>query len=70
MNMITTPDALAVLRATVGGNTACAHIAHRVNEVCAIYPVAPFSTMAELADEWAADGSTNIWGGTPVEQEL
>ena len=32
------------------GNTAVAHVAYRVNEVCAIYPITPSSTMAELAD--------------------
>jgi len=25
-----------------------------VNEVCAIFPITPSSTMAELADEWSA----------------
>jgi len=44
------------------GNTAVAHVAYRVNEICAIYPITPSSTMAELADEWAAKGVTNIWG--------
>ncbi|MBR0653674.1 pyruvate:ferredoxin (flavodoxin) oxidoreductase [Plastoroseomonas arctica] len=57
-------------KATMDGNTACAHVAYRVNEVCAIYPITPSSTMAELADEWAADGLTNIWGGIPVVQEM
>jgi len=38
------------------GNTAVAHVAYRVNEVCAIYPITPSSTMAELADEWSAAG--------------
>jgi pyruvate-ferredoxin/flavodoxin oxidoreductase len=52
------------------GNTAVAHVAYRVNEVCAIYPITPSSTMAELADEWAAAGVRNIWGGVPVIQEM
>ena len=43
------------------GNTAVAHVAYRVNEVCAIYPITPSSTMAELADEWSAQGLPNIW---------
>ena len=34
---------------TIDGNTAVAHVAYRVNEVCAIYPITPSSTMAELA---------------------
>src|SRR6202521_3132537 len=52
------------------GNTAVAHVAYRVNEVCAIYPITPSSTMAELADEWASVGITNIWGNVPVIQEM
>ena len=41
---------------TMDGNTAAAHVAYRVNEVCAIFPITPSSTMAELADEWSAAG--------------
>ncbi len=26
--------------------------------------------MAELADQWASDGRTNIWGNVPVVQEM
>ena len=55
---------------TMDGNTAVAHVAYRVNEVCAIFPITPSSTMAELADEWAAAGMTNIWGNIPVVQEM
>jgi pyruvate-ferredoxin/flavodoxin oxidoreductase len=55
---------------TVDGNTAVAYVAYRVNEVCAIYPITPSSTMAELADEWTALGLTNIWGNVPVVQEM
>jgi len=57
-------------RATMDGNTAVAHIAYRVNEVCSIYPITPSSTMAELADEWVAQGIPNIWGNLPVVQEM
>lgn len=57
-------------RITIDGNGAVAHVAYRVNEVCAIYPITPSSTMAELADEWSAGGVTNIWGNTPVVQEM
>src|SRR6478609_5000478 len=52
------------------GNTAVAHVAYRVSEVCAIYPITPSSTMAELADEWAAQGVPNIWGNVPLIQEM
>jgi pyruvate-ferredoxin/flavodoxin oxidoreductase len=49
-------------RVTMDGNSAAAHVAYRVNEICAIYPITPASTMAELADAWASQGTTNIWG--------
>ncbi|MBC7171841.1 MAG: pyruvate:ferredoxin (flavodoxin) oxidoreductase, partial [Polyangiaceae bacterium] len=55
---------------TLDGNSAVAHVAYRINEVCAIYPITPSSTMAELADEWSAQGLTNIWGNVPVVQEM
>ncbi len=52
------------------GNTAAAHIAYRVNEVFAIFPITPSSTMAELADAWAAQGIKNIWGQVPSIQQM
>jgi pyruvate-ferredoxin/flavodoxin oxidoreductase len=64
------PDTDAPRTVTLDGNTAVAHVAYRVNEVCAIYPITPSSTMAELADEWSAGGLTNIWGNVPVVQEM
>ena len=60
------PDTDGPRTVTIDGNTAVAHVAYRVNEVCAIYPITPSSTMAELADEWSAQGLTNIWGNVPV----
>jgi len=56
--------------ATLDGNTAVAHVAYRVNEVAAIFPITPSSTMAELADEWAAAGVKNIWGNIPLIQQM
>ncbi|MEY2680801.1 MAG: pyruvate:ferredoxin (flavodoxin) oxidoreductase, partial [Pseudomonadota bacterium] len=47
-----------------------AYTAYRVNEVCAIYPITPSSTMAELADQWAAAGKTNLWGEIPLVVEM
>jgi pyruvate-ferredoxin/flavodoxin oxidoreductase len=58
------------LVATIDGNEAAAYVAYRVNEVCAIYPITPSSTMAELADEWSAKGIKNIWGGVPDVIEM
>jgi pyruvate-ferredoxin/flavodoxin oxidoreductase len=60
----------AMATETMDGNTAVAHIAYRVNEVCCIYPITPSSPMAELADEWSSKGIRNIWGGIPVVQEM
>jgi pyruvate-ferredoxin/flavodoxin oxidoreductase len=56
--------------AVMDGNTAAAHVAYRVNEVCAIFPITPSSAMAELADAWRAEGLTNIWGNIPVVMQL
>ena len=55
---------------TVDGNEATASVAHRTNEVIAIYPITPSSTMGELADEWSAKGRTNIWGQVPTVMEM
>lgn len=48
-------------RATVDGNEAAASVAYRLSEAIAIYPITPSSPMAELCDEWASCGKTNIW---------
>jgi pyruvate-ferredoxin/flavodoxin oxidoreductase len=57
-------------RTTMDGNTAVAHVAYRINEVCAIFPITPSSPMADLADQWMSDGLANIWGNIPVVQEM
>jgi pyruvate-ferredoxin/flavodoxin oxidoreductase len=61
---------MSKLTAAMDGNTAVTHVAYRVNEVCAIFPITPSSTMAELADEWTAAGLKNIWGQVPTVQEM
>ncbi|MGE5759260.1 MAG: pyruvate:ferredoxin (flavodoxin) oxidoreductase [Gemmatimonadota bacterium] len=55
---------------TVDGNEAVALVAHRVNEVIAVYPITPASTMGELADQWSAEGRTNLWGSVPTVIEM
>ena len=55
---------------TVDGNEAVASVAHRTNEVIAIYPITPSSSMGELSDEWSAAGRTNIWGTIPQVIEM
>jgi pyruvate-ferredoxin/flavodoxin oxidoreductase len=52
------------------GNTACAHVAHAVNEVIAIYPITPSSGLGEIADEKSAKGEKNIWGAIPTVAQL
>jgi len=63
-------NAVTSNRVTMDGNTAVAHVAYRVNETAAIYPITPSSSMAELADEWSSKGVKNIWGRVPVVQEM
>ncbi|MDY3979355.1 MAG: pyruvate:ferredoxin (flavodoxin) oxidoreductase [Tidjanibacter sp.] len=55
---------------TCDGNYAAAHIAYMFSEVAAIYPITPSSTMAELVDEWAANGQKNIFGQTVKVVEM
>jgi pyruvate-ferredoxin/flavodoxin oxidoreductase len=39
-----------------------AHVAYRVNEAIAIYPITLSSAMGEWADQWASQKIANIWG--------
>jgi len=55
---------------TIDGNEAAAYIAHRTNEVIAIYPITPSSPMGEWADAWSSSGEQNIWGTIPLVQEM
>ncbi len=54
----------------IDGNEATSSVAHRINDVCAIYPITPSSNMGEFADEWSAQGQTNIWGTVPDVVEM
>lgn len=55
---------------TIDGNEAAARVAHKVNEVIAIYPITPSSNMGEWADQWSAEGKKNIWGSVPLVVEM
>ncbi|MBI9051507.1 MAG: pyruvate:ferredoxin (flavodoxin) oxidoreductase [Anaerolineaceae bacterium] len=55
---------------TIDANEAVAHVAYRLNEVIAIYPITPSSGMGEFADAWAAQGIPNLWGTVPLVQEM
>ena len=50
---------------TCDANEAVASVAYRLNELIAIYPITPSSTMAEVCDEWAAVKKPNLWGEVP-----
>ena len=51
-------------------NEACSSVAHRMNEVCVIYPITPSSPMGEWADAWSAAKQKNLWGVIPEVQEM
>jgi pyruvate-ferredoxin/flavodoxin oxidoreductase len=58
------------LTANIDGNEATAYVAHKTNEVIAIYPITPSSTMGEFADEWSAHKRPNLWGTIPFVVEM
>ncbi|MBP6335041.1 MAG: pyruvate:ferredoxin (flavodoxin) oxidoreductase, partial [Bacteroidia bacterium] len=64
--LILHPEEVTVMDA----NEAVASVAFRSNEVCAIYPITPASTMGEHCDEWAAEGKLNIWSDVPRVVEM
>ncbi len=55
---------------TIDGNTAASYVAHATNEVIAIYPITPSSSMGEMADARTAKGQANIWGTLPSVTEM
>src|SRR5678810_964667 len=55
---------------TLDGNEAAAHVAYRLNEVMAIYPITPSSPIAEWCDQWASEGKRNLWGTVPAIVEM
>jgi pyruvate-ferredoxin/flavodoxin oxidoreductase len=52
------------------GNEAAASVAHRLSDVCALYPITPSSPMGELADQWSGRGQMNLWGHIPKIIEM
>jgi len=51
-------------------NEAVARVAHKTNEVCAIYPITPASPMGEQVDVLSSEGKKNIWGDVPRIVEM
>ena len=49
---------------SMDGNNAAAHVSYAFTEVAGIYPITPSSPMAELVDQWSAQGRKNIFGST------
>src|SRR4051812_10117590 len=67
---LTNPSTTTRPKVTIDGNEAAAYVAHQINEVIAIYPITPSSNMGEWADQWSAEGKTNIWGTVPTVIEM
>jgi pyruvate-ferredoxin/flavodoxin oxidoreductase len=55
---------------TIDGNEAAAYVAHKTNEVIAIYPITPSSPMGEWSDQWSSEKKPNIWGTIPTVVEM
>ena len=47
---------------TVDGNGAASQVAYAFSEVAAVYPITPSSTMAEVVEQLAESGATNLYG--------
>ena len=54
---------------TMDGNEAAAYVSYAFTEVATIYPITPSSTMAELMDEWSAQGRKNLFGQTVEDRK-
>src|SRR3954469_26035841 len=61
---------MARAKVTIDGNEAAAYVAHKINEVIAIYPITPSSPMGEWSDQWSSEGKPNIWGTIPLVIEM
>ncbi len=55
---------------TIDGNEAVALVAHKINEVIAIYPITPSSPIAEHCDEYSTQKQKNIFGTIPTIYEM
>jgi len=58
------------LKLICDANEAVARIAHKTNEVCAIYPITPASPMGEHVDVFSSKGEKNIWNNIPRIVEM
>lgn len=51
---------------SMDGNNAAAYVSYAYTEVAGIYPITPSSPMADLVDQWSAQGVKNVFG-SPVK---
>ncbi|WFA09162.1 pyruvate:ferredoxin (flavodoxin) oxidoreductase [Tissierella sp. Yu-01] len=61
---------MAKVMKTMDGNTAASYVSYAFTDVTAIYPITPSSTMAEIVDEWSANGKKNIFGQRVLVTEM
>ncbi|MCR4672053.1 MAG: pyruvate:ferredoxin (flavodoxin) oxidoreductase [Lachnospiraceae bacterium] len=61
---------MAKVMKTMDGNTAVAWTSYAFTEVAGIFPITPSSPMAEVTDDWAANGRKNIFGNTVKVVEM
>lgn len=55
---------------TIDGSEGICHIAYKLNELIAIYPITPSSAISERADLLASKGWKNLWGQVPTVIEM
>jgi pyruvate-ferredoxin/flavodoxin oxidoreductase len=55
---------------SMDGNTAAAYISYGFTQIASIYPITPSSTMAELIDQWSAEGRKNLFNEVVEVREL
>ena len=61
---------MAKIMKTMDGNTAASYVSYAFTDVAAIYPITPSSTMAEIVDEWSANGKKNLFGQEVLVKEM
>ncbi len=55
---------------TIDGNQACTHVAYATSEVITLYPITPSTPLAAEADSKSAALQKNIWGTTPIVNQM
>ncbi|MCL1936009.1 MAG: pyruvate:ferredoxin (flavodoxin) oxidoreductase [Defluviitaleaceae bacterium] len=53
---------MAKIKKAMSGSMAASYAAYAFTEVAGIYPITPSTALAELTDEWSAEGKTNMFG--------